>query len=219
MRGSTSQHISPSMPKIHSIPLLFTGSFEVDNGHLRSGDHLLLGIICGTVQYSWSITIRTTKLTINIKIKILISRYLQRRRFQTKSSTDRRILPYSHNELSKTVTSFFHERYSKVKMIITRKIDRKLTRTWKEKSHLTFSNISNNPAFIVAVTYPSFSHPYIFELLALASSLFSHSCLLSTLILHASEMIRSLQKADKSDFVSFIYRTLQSEKLTYVNWG
>ena len=77
----------------------------------------------------------------------------------------------------------------------------------------------NYPVFIVAITYPNFNHPYIFDLLALASSLFSHSSLLSTLILHTSEMIRSLQKADKSDFVSFIYRTLQSEILTYVNWG
>ena len=32
---------SPSMPKIHFIPLLFTGSLAIDNwDHLRSGDHL-----------------------------------------------------------------------------------------------------------------------------------------------------------------------------------
>ena len=39
MRGSTFQHISPSMPKIHSIPLLFTGSFTVW-GSFAIGDHL-----------------------------------------------------------------------------------------------------------------------------------------------------------------------------------
>ena len=33
----------------------------------------------------------------------------------------------------------FHERYSKVKMIITRKIDLKLTRTWKKKISLSLT--------------------------------------------------------------------------------
>ena len=51
-RCSSSQRHSPSMPKIHSIPLLLTGSFAVDNGdHLQS----TRGIICGrgsfAVQY------------------------------------------------------------------------------------------------------------------------------------------------------------------------
>ena len=41
---------SPSMPKIQSIPLLFTRSLAVED-HLRSKDHLLLGIICGILQY------------------------------------------------------------------------------------------------------------------------------------------------------------------------
>ena len=35
---------SPSVPKIHSIPLLFTGSFAADNG-----DHLGSRIICGPI--------------------------------------------------------------------------------------------------------------------------------------------------------------------------
>ena len=44
---SSFQHHLPSMPKIHSLPLIFTGSFAVVNGdYLRS----ILGITCGTVQ-------------------------------------------------------------------------------------------------------------------------------------------------------------------------
>ena len=58
---SSSQYHSPSMSKIHSIPLLFEGSLVVNNGDIcgggsliavHFGDHLQSGIICGTVQYS-----------------------------------------------------------------------------------------------------------------------------------------------------------------------
>ena len=54
-RCSSSQHHSPSMPKIYSIPLLFTGSFAIDNAWwslaVDSGDYLWSGIICGAVHF------------------------------------------------------------------------------------------------------------------------------------------------------------------------
>ena len=66
---SSSQYHSPSMSKIHSIPVLFEGSLVVNNGDICGGGSLFCspfwesfvvwgslilwsGIICGTVQYS-----------------------------------------------------------------------------------------------------------------------------------------------------------------------